>query len=380
MTAVPPATADTLTLRSSSVTASRSADFAADVGLARADQDGVDASGHAEIALQPPERREHRAHFALLRLQRELAQLRRRQRAGRRSACTVRPTSSLCANSDSRGMSDGFCRRVSSTSPALTPSSAASAGETNTPSRGSTPVEPPEALVDAVDQHAGGAPARRLVGDEAARRDQRRRRRGAARDEIRRQRVPEESRRRDDVAGPPEPRQHEIAQAAAHRVANQQRAAEHGHRRRHAEDDGEVGAPVVGGAAENEASKDMLTAVNSQRSNFQLPSSCQSVRSSCLLGRWELAAWDLISSLHQRSAIHLVSHRKPLGQRRAVRDDDEDRVLRGVQLQQQVGDRVGRGAIEVAGGLVAEQQRGLRISARARAARCFSPPDSSAGR
>ena len=40
---------------------------------ARADQDGIDAIGHREVALQSPERREHRAHFALLGLQRELA-------------------------------------------------------------------------------------------------------------------------------------------------------------------------------------------------------------------------------------------------------------------------------------------------------------------
>ena len=48
---------------------------------------------------------------------------------------------------------------------------------------------------------------------------------------------------------------------------------------------------------------------------------------------------------------------EPLRQRRAVGDDDEDRLLLGVQLEQQRGDRVGRRAIEVAGRLVAQQQR-----------------------
>jgi hypothetical protein len=88
-------------------------------------------------------------------------------------------------------------------------------------------VELPEALVHAINQYAGGALARRLMGNESTRRDQGRRRCRPARDEIPRQRIPEEAHRRDDVAGPPEPRQHEIAKAAAHRIAHQQRAAEH---------------------------------------------------------------------------------------------------------------------------------------------------------
>jgi hypothetical protein len=52
---------------------------------------------------------------------------------------TVRPTSSLRPNSDSTGMSDGFCRRVSRTSPFWPPISWASAGEMNTPSTGARP-------------------------------------------------------------------------------------------------------------------------------------------------------------------------------------------------------------------------------------------------
>ncbi len=52
---------------------------------------------------------------------------------------SVRPTSSLRPKSDSTGTADGFCRRVSSTSPAPAPRSAASAGDTYTPSATSSP-------------------------------------------------------------------------------------------------------------------------------------------------------------------------------------------------------------------------------------------------
>ena len=42
-----------------------------------------------------------------------------------------------------------------------------------------------------------------------------------------------------------------------------------------------------------------------------------------------------------------------------MRDDDEHRLLLQMQRHEQIGDGVGGGAIEVAGRLVAEQQRGL---------------------
>ena len=221
-------------------------------GLARADQDGIDATGHAEVALQPPERREHRAHFALLGLQGELTHLRRRQRAGRGQPdgpADVLLMSEQRLQGNVGGLLQAGQQHVAGADAKLR-------GERRRDEYAVTrfdPVKLPEAIVDAVDQHAGGAPARRLVGHDAARCDQGRRRRCAARDEILRQRVPEESHRRDDVAGPPEPRQHEIAKAAAHRVANQQCTAEHGHRRRHAQDDGEVRSPVIGGATKSQA-------------------------------------------------------------------------------------------------------------------------------
>ena len=113
------------------------------------------------------------------------------------------------------------------------------------------PVKPPEPLVDAVDEHARRPPVRGLVGDEPASGNQRRRSRAVG-GQIRRERLPEEAHRRDDLTSPAEPRQHQIAQAAAHRVADQQRAPEHRHRGGDAERDGDVGAPVVGGATDDE--------------------------------------------------------------------------------------------------------------------------------
>jgi hypothetical protein len=90
------------------------------------------------------------------------------------------------------------------------------------------------------------------VTSPAARRSARRRstRREAGPAQIVGERLAEEAGRDDDAIGAPEPLQHEIAQAAAHRVADQQRAGEHRHRRRHAGDHGEVGAPVVAQAGD----------------------------------------------------------------------------------------------------------------------------------
>ena len=69
------------------------------------------------------------------------------------------------------------------------------------------------------------------------------------------------------------------------------------------------------------------------------------------------------------------------GQPRAVRDDDQHRLLLPLKFQQQFADAGGGRAVEVAGRLVGqEQQAGVWISARARATRCRSPPESSAGR
>ena len=62
----------------------------------------------------------------------------------------------------------------------------------------------------------------------------------------------EERRGSDDQIGSAEPLQHEIAQAAADGVADEQRAGQHGHRRGDAQDDRHVGTPVIRQAAKDE--------------------------------------------------------------------------------------------------------------------------------
>src|SRR4029453_7200720 len=74
---------------------------------------------------------------------------------------------------------------------------------------------------------------------------------------------------------------------------------------------------------------------------------------------WNLGfgSWNLTLLPCQRPPIHLISHRKPCRERRVVGHYHQDRVPLRVQLQQEIGDRVGGGASEVSGRLVAEQQR-----------------------
>jgi hypothetical protein len=61
-----------------------------------------------------------------------------------------------------------------------------------------------------------------------------------------------------------------------------------------------------------------------------------------------------------------------------MRDDDEDILFLAMQVEQQLPDGVGGAAVEVAGGFVGEEERGLVDQATA--ARWRSPPESSAGR
>ena len=116
--------------------------------------------------------------------------------------------------------------------------------------------------------------------------------------EIVRQRLAEEPARRDHRLGASEPSDRDVAQAAAHRVADQQRAA---------------------------------------RAPRPPPPRRASRRGSCASGTG--AAKDrrvefIGVRTPQPSAIHLVSHGKPLRQARAVRDDDEDRLPCLVQVEQ----------------------------------------------
>src|SRR5262245_47792490 len=105
--------------------------------------------------------------------------------------------------------------------------------------------------------------------------------------------------------------------------------------------------------------KSQVPSSKSQRNpKFQVPSSKAprdlELGISLGFGTWSLG---FSSELHQRPPIHLVPDRQPRRERSAVGHHDQDRVPVGVQLQQQIGNRVGGGAIEVAGRLVAEQQR-----------------------
>ena len=50
----------------------------------------------------------------------------------------------------------------------------------------------------------------------------------------------------------PEPAERDIAQAAAYRVADDQRAGEDRDGGRHAEDNGDIGPPVIDGAGDSE--------------------------------------------------------------------------------------------------------------------------------
>src|ERR1044071_5096385 len=71
---------------------------------------------------------------------------------------------------------------------------------------------------------------------------------------------------------------------------------------------------------------------------------------------FELATWNLsllLKSLLRQS----VSQREARGEFGAVRDDDEDGLLRAVEFEQERGHVVGRLLVEVARRLVAEQER-----------------------
>src|SRR5436190_20749313 len=67
----------------------------------------------------------------------------------------------------------------------------------------------------------------------------------------------------------------------------------------------------------------------------------------------------------QPPILQLEADWKPCGERRAVRDDDQDTALPMMQIEKQRRDLIGRGAIEIAGRLVAQEHPG-RAHQRAR--------------
>jgi hypothetical protein len=119
-------------------------------------------------------------------------------------------------------------------------------------------VELPEAIVHAVYRHARHAPSGRLIADHRLDDDHRgdrgeRAREGGVGGDVGGQLFAEKARRDDDLIGAAEAIEHQIPQAAADRVADQQRAAEHRHRGRDAEHHRGVGAPVVPESVSDEA-------------------------------------------------------------------------------------------------------------------------------
>ena len=118
-------------------------------------------------------------------------------------------------------------------------------------------MKAPESFVDAVDHHARRTAAADLLGDRSLR-DNQRTDRVKSRPErvvflkVFAERLAKKSGRDDDSIRPTELHQQQIAQAAAHRVADEQRAREHRNRRRDAGNDSEVGPPIVRQAPQDE--------------------------------------------------------------------------------------------------------------------------------
>ena len=121
-------------------------------------------------------------------------------------------------------------------------------------------MEPPESIVHAVDANLAGAAAAFLIADKPLDHHERcdggesGRERGI-RLEIRRKLLTEKAGRYDELIGAAETMEDEVAETAADRIANQERAGEHGDRRGNAGDDGKVGTPVIGEPANNEAAE-----------------------------------------------------------------------------------------------------------------------------
>jgi hypothetical protein len=109
----------------------------------------------------------------------------------------------------------------------------------------SNAMEPPEPIVDTVDTDVSGATAGFLYGDDAWKD---RERRGWML-EVLRELGAEESSRDDCDIGGAKTLQHQIAEAAADGVTDEQRAGEHRHRGRHPCDHSEVRPPVVAQSA-----------------------------------------------------------------------------------------------------------------------------------
>ena len=218
-------------------------------------EDGVDLTGHGEVALQPPDRGKDRTHVGLLRPDRELAEAVARQHPGERQ-----PDGAADVFLAAKQRFDWHLGRLLETRQkhiSLFGADLRCERRRDHHAFGRRqPVERPEAFVDAIHNHLRGASSGRLERDEGVGDDERRRRAGTERAlEVVRQVLTEESHRRQDLIGVSQPAERDVAQAVAHRVADDQRTGEHGHGRRHAQRHGEIGAPVKARGAEDEGGK-----------------------------------------------------------------------------------------------------------------------------
>ena len=257
MTAGGSAAVETLTPRSSSVSAARAA-VSTEASGADASRTVLTVSTDREVALNPPQRREHRAHFRLLRTQGELAEPLARLNAGH-----IQPHRPPHVVFPPEQRFEWNRRRLLQPDEQHIPRGRAELrrerGRDDDAFGRRLAMELPEPFVDAVDEDAGRSSPRCFVGHEPARDDERRGcGSGAFRAEIVRQRLANKTARRDDRLGASQASDRDVAQAAAHGVADEQRAGEHRDSRRHAERHGEVRPPVIPGAAKDQAAVEVI--------------------------------------------------------------------------------------------------------------------------
>ncbi len=219
---------------------------------AAGNEDRIDLACDGEVALDTPQRREDGANVGLLGPQRKFAEPVPREHA--REHEPHRPSDVLLA-SEQR-----FDRNLGGFLEPGQQHVTVSGADFGRKSRrdidtvsGWQLVELPESLVHTVDEDVRGAAARRFERHEAVGHDDRRRvGRAQPLAKILRELLAEEPDRAQDEVRPSQPAKRDVAETAAHRVADDQRAGEHRDRCGHAKQDGEVRAPVVSGAPRDE--------------------------------------------------------------------------------------------------------------------------------
>ena len=308
-------------------------------------QDRVRLPLLAEAPLQEAQRNEERPHFLLPRLQRELAEIARGQHRLQgepdRPPRLVPPAKERAARDIGRRL-DAEKERRAGGAPHLASERLAGEGIALLGAGRRPAVESPEPLVHPVDQHVARTAAARLFGHDAGQREERtgleiangpdgpdRRR------QILRQTLAERARADDRLIGRPKPLEGALLQAPPHRFTDEQGARQHRYRGGDAEDDRNVRArrsgEGCGGPGSGSASSRLEV----------LPHEAPAFR--------EAPA---------RSALWVTTTRIVCSRRCRSQQDRRDRLR-------------GRG-VEVAGRLVAQEQRGLRAPGRAPGPRAAS--------